>query len=72
MRGNRPVGIVPGCIAIVCLGLLLATLAVLQGANKIVVGVTGVVFVAFASYIKLCGSWTPLRGGGDRIATVTS
>ena len=47
----RPVGIVPGCITLVCVGLLLATLAVLQGANKIVVGVTGVVFVAFASYI---------------------
>jgi hypothetical protein len=51
MRGNRPVEIVPGCIASVCLGLLLATLAVLQGANKLVVAVTGVVFVAFASYI---------------------
>jgi hypothetical protein len=51
MRGIRPVGIVPGCVTLVCLGLLLATLAVLQGANKIVVGVTGVIFVAFASYI---------------------
>ena len=47
----RPVGIVAGCITIVCVGLLLATLAVLQGADKIVVVVTGVVFVAFASYV---------------------
>ena len=51
MRGNRPVGIVPGCITIVCVGLLLATLAVLQGANKMLVVVIGVVFVAFAFYI---------------------
>jgi len=38
-------------VAIVYLGLLLATLNVLQGANRIMVGITGVVFVAFVSYV---------------------
>lgn len=51
MRGNRPIGIVPGCVAIACMGLLLATLDVLQGGNEIVIGITGLLFVAFTSYI---------------------
>jgi hypothetical protein len=62
MRGMRPVGMVPGCITIVCVGLLLATLAVLQGANKIIVGVTGVVFVAFAFYVIVMWLLDTFRG----------
>jgi hypothetical protein len=51
VRGVRPVGIVPGCVAIVCLGLLLATLDVLQGGNKLIIGITGAIFVAFSAYV---------------------
>ena len=58
----RPVGIVPGCITIVCVGLLLAMLAVLQGANKILVVVIGVAFVAFASYIIVMWLLDTFRG----------
>ena len=55
VRGIPSIGIVPGCVAIVCVGLLLATLDVLQGGNTIVVGVTGVIFIAFVSYVVV--SW---------------
>lgn len=48
-------GIVPGCVAIVCVGLLIAALDVLQGGNKVIVGITGVIFIAFASYVIV--SW---------------
>ena len=34
-----------------CVGLLLVTLDVLQGGNRVIVGITGVIFVAFVSYI---------------------
>lgn len=64
MRGNRPVGIVPGCVAIVCVGLLLATLDVLQGGNEIVIGITGLLFVAFASYIMVMWLLSVFKGRG--------
>lgn len=51
MKGIRPTGIFPGCVAIVCVGLLLATLDVLQGGNEVIVGITGVIFIAFVSYV---------------------
>jgi hypothetical protein len=53
VRGTRRIGFVPGCAAIVCVGLLLATLDVLQGGNRVIVGITGVIFVAFVSYVVL-------------------
>lgn len=44
-------GIGAGCVAIVCLGLLLWVINVLQGNNKIVAIISSVVFIAFTSYI---------------------
>ena len=51
MRSTRRIGFVPGCTAIVCVGLLLATLNVLQGGDRLVLGISGVVFVVFVSYV---------------------
>jgi hypothetical protein len=51
VRGNRPVGIGAGCVTIVCLGLLLWVINVLQGNNRIIVIISSVVFIAFAFYI---------------------
>jgi hypothetical protein len=51
VRGIRSVGFVPGCAAIVCVGLLLTTLDVLQGGNKVVVAITALIFIAFVSYV---------------------
>ena len=53
VRGSRRIGFVPGCTAIVCVGLLLATLNVLQGGDPLVLGISGVVFVAFVSYVGI-------------------
>ncbi len=44
-------GIGAGCVTIVCLGLLLWVINVLQGDNKIIAIISSVVFIAFASYI---------------------
>ncbi len=51
MRGNRPVGIGAGCATLVCLGLLLWVINVLQGNNRVVAIMSSVIFVAFASYV---------------------
>jgi hypothetical protein len=51
VRDNRPVGIGAGCVTIVCLGLLLWVINVLQGNNRIIVIISSVVFIAFAFYI---------------------
>jgi hypothetical protein len=45
------VGIGAGCVTIVCLGLLLWVINVLQANNKIIAIISSVVFIAFASYI---------------------
>ena len=44
-------GIGAGCVTIVCLGLLLWVINVLQGNNRIIVIISSVVFIAFAFYI---------------------
>ncbi len=53
VRGTRRIGFVPGCAAIACVGLLLVTLNVLQGGNRIIVSITGVIFIAFVSYVAV-------------------
>lgn len=64
MRGNRPIGIVPGCVAIACVGLLFITLNVLQGGNEIVIGITGLIFLTFASYIMIVWFLGVFKGRG--------
>lgn len=44
-------GIGAGCVTIVCLGLLLWVINVLQGNNKIIAIISSVVFIAFTFYI---------------------
>lgn len=34
-----------------CVGLLLATLDVLQGGSKVVMAITALIFIAFVSYV---------------------
>jgi hypothetical protein len=45
------VGIGAGCATIVCLGLLLWVINVLQGNNKIIAIISSMVFIAFTFYI---------------------
>ncbi len=51
MRDKQPVGIGAGCVAIVCVGLLLWVINVLQGNNRVIAIISSVIFIAFASYI---------------------
>ena len=44
-------GIGAGCVTIVCLGLLLWVINVLQGNNRIIVIISSVVFIVFTFYI---------------------
>ena len=44
-------GIGAGCVTIVCLGLLLWVINVLQGNNQIIAIISSVVFIAFTFYI---------------------
>jgi hypothetical protein len=64
VRGVRPVGIVPGCVALVCVGLLLATLNVLQGGNEVIIVISGAIFVVFASYVAVAWLLDAFKGRG--------
>ncbi len=44
-------GIGAGCVTIVCLGLLLWVINVLQGNNQIIIIISSVVFIAFTFYV---------------------
>ena len=64
VRGTHPIGIIPRCVGIVCVGLLLWVVNVLQGYNKVVAAITGVLFVAFASYVVVRWLVDAIKGRG--------